>query len=154
VDESVDASVDESDIAAELARERDQLRRALADLDNLRKRFARELERARATERDAVTVELVEIVDDLERALGHADADASTIVAGVEALHDRAVAGLARLGYRRFGEPGEKFDPVRHEAVGSTDATDEPPGTVAHLVRPGYERNGEVVRPAAVIVAK
>jgi len=132
----------------------DRLVRALADLDNLRKRFNRELERARALERDRVAAELVEVIDDLDRALEHMDADTEDIVIGVRAVRDRAVAAFAHLGYRRFGSAGEPFDPGRHEAVGSVEAKDEAPATVKHVVRAGYERESDVVRPAAVVVTK
>ncbi len=133
----------------------EQLMRALADLDNLRKRFDRELASAVAAERDRAAGELNSVVDDLDRALAHAgaQADPESVLGGIRVVRDRALGSLASLGYRRFGETGERFDPERHEAVGSTPAVDAPPGTVVSVVRAGYERDGRVVRPAAVIVA-
>lgn len=129
------------------------LRRALADLDNLRKRFDREVQRERATERARAAALWLPIVDDLERALQHADADAASIVEGVKTVHDQALAVLEQLGFKRFDDLGALFDPVRDEAVRAVDV-DAPPGTVVATVRPGYATDEVVLRPASVVVAR
>jgi molecular chaperone GrpE len=129
------------------------LRRALADLDNVRKRYERELARARSLERAAVTAEWLPIVDDLERALDHSDVDGAALLEGVRAVHDQAVALLAHLGFPRFDDVGKPFDPNRHEAVGVVD-DETAPGTVIGIVRPGYEGLGTVLRPAGVVVSR
>src|SRR5918996_4389137 len=103
--------------AAALADLEDRWRRAVADLDNLRKRYARELERERAAERARVAAQWLPVVDDLDRALAHAADDPSAIVEGVRAVRDHALTVLARLGYPRYEEVGVPFDPARHEAV-------------------------------------
>jgi molecular chaperone GrpE len=148
-----DLNAEQSEVAPELAEMEDRLRRALADLDNLRKRFDREITRERADERARVTALWLPIVDDLERALEHADSDDSPIVAGVAAVRDHALAVLERLGYPRFEDIGEQFDPARHEAVGTLDG-EAPPGTVVALARPGYGTGDAVLRPASVVVAR
>ncbi|HWE69970.1 MAG TPA: nucleotide exchange factor GrpE [Acidimicrobiales bacterium] len=130
-----------------------QLLRALADLDNQRKRFERELGRARALERAAVAGQWLPIVDDLERALDHAGPEDTALVQGVRAVHDQAVALLARLGFPRFDDLGKPFDPNRHEAVGVAEGTTAP-GTVVGVVRPGYDGPGAVLRPAGVVVSR
>ncbi len=129
------------------------LRRALADLDNLRKRSERELSRARSLERAAVAAEWLPIVDDLERAIEHSNADALALLEGVRAVHEQAVALLARLGFPRFDDMGKPFDPTRHEAVGVIDS-DSAAGIVAGVVRPGYDGPGTVLRPAGVVVSR
>jgi molecular chaperone GrpE len=131
----------------------DHLRRALADLDNLRKRFDREVARERAAERARAAGLWLPVVDDLERALEHAGADAATIVEGVSAVRDQALRVLEQLGYRRFDDLGELFDPLRDEAVSAVDV-DAPPGTVVATVRPGYGTQETILRPAAVVVSK
>jgi molecular chaperone GrpE len=131
----------------------DHLRRALADLDNLRKRFDREVTRERATERARAASLWLPIVDDLERALEHADADADSIVQGVRAVREQALRTLEQLGYRRFDDIGELFDPLRDEAVSAIDV-DAPAGTVVASVRPGYGTDGNILRPASVVVSK
>jgi len=138
---------------AALAEMEDRWRRALADLDNVRKRYQRELEQARAGERESVAAEWLPVVDNLELALEHAGADPTAIVEGVRAVRDMAVGVLGRLGFSRYDEVGVAFDPARHEAVGTTNRDDVTPGTVVRVVRPGYGDGERLLRPAAVIVA-
>ncbi|MFK4263745.1 nucleotide exchange factor GrpE [Streptomyces milbemycinicus] len=139
---------------AVLAELEDRWRRALADLDNLRKRHARELERERAAERARTATALLPVIDNLELALSHAEADPATIVEGVKAVRDQAVDALARLGYARQDETGVPFDPARHEVVGVVDDPEAEPGTVVQVLRPGYGDTGNQLRPVAVAVAK
>jgi molecular chaperone GrpE len=129
--------------------------RALADLDNLRKRFQREVARERAAERDRVAAQWLPVVDNLERSLQYADEEraADAVLEGVSAVLDQALAVLAQLGYPRYDDIGEAFDPERHEAVGSV-ASEAPANSVVSAIRPGYGRAGSVLRPAGVIVAQ
>lgn len=136
-----------------LAEMEDRWRRALADLDNVRKRYQRELEQARAAERESAAAEWLPVLDNLELALEHAGADPSAIVEGVRAVRDMAVGVFGRLGFSRYDEVGGAFDPARHEAVGTTTRDDVTPGTVVRVVRPGYGDRERLLRPAAVIVA-
>jgi molecular chaperone GrpE len=144
-------------LAADVARLEDRWRRTLADLDNLRKRCAREIERERALERGRVASAWLAIVDNLERALAHADGNAEAVIEGVRAVRDQAVDLLAKLGYPRHDEVGVRFDPARHEAVSVVDASDESdaaPGTVVRVMRPGYGDAEWQLRPASVVVAR
>lgn len=131
----------------------DQLKRALADLENLRKRYHRDLDRARGAERARLATEMLPVVDNLELALRHAEDDATTLIEGVRAVHEQAVATLARLGFPRFDAVGQSFDPALHEAVTTVD-DESPPGTVVAVVRPGYGTPGALLRPAGVVVAR
>ncbi|MGZ4690411.1 MAG: nucleotide exchange factor GrpE [Acidimicrobiia bacterium] len=139
-----------SRVAVELE---ERLLRALADLDNLRKRYDRELRRERDSERARVVTGWLPVIDNLELALRHAGSSAGGLADGVAAVHDQAVAVLDQLGFRRFEDLGCPFDPMRHEAVGTTDA-DAPPDTVVAAIRPGYGSESGIVRPAKVIVAR
>jgi molecular chaperone GrpE len=129
------------------------LLRALADLDNVRKRYERRLATCADEERIRVLSLWLPIVDDLERALKHADGDPARVIEGVRAVYDHAVALLAGLGLERFDDVGRKFDPERHDAIGVVNA-DAPPGTVVATAQAGYENHGETVRPARVLVAQ
>ena len=131
----------------------DQLRRALADLDNLRKRYQREATRERSAERSRVAAEWLPVVDNLERALQHAGDGDAALIEGVQAVRDQAVAAFERLGFPRYDDIGVLFDPTRHEAAG-TVVSDAPPGTIVAAVRPGYGSGEDILRPALVIVAK
>lgn len=130
-----------------------QLRRALADLDNMRKRFDREIARQRTEERARVVTEWIPVVDNLERALEHAGASPETLLEGVQAVRNQGVDVLARLGYPRYDDVGRPFDPARDEAIGARPDS-APPGTVVAAFRPGYGTAETVLRPAAVIVSK
>ncbi|MEV8426830.1 nucleotide exchange factor GrpE [Streptomyces niveus] len=134
----------------------DRWRRALADLDNLRKRHARELERERTVERSRTAAAFLPVLDNLELALTHADADADAdaVVEGIRAVRDQAVNVLELLGYPRHSETGVAFDPARHEVVGVVHDPDAEPGTVVEVLRPGYGDGERQLRPATVTVAK
>jgi molecular chaperone GrpE len=94
-------------------------RRALADADNMRKRHAREIGRAQEEERARVARELLPVLDNLDRALEHADTDPGAIIEGVRAVRDQAADLLSRLGFPRRDDLGARFDPARHDAVGA-----------------------------------
>jgi molecular chaperone GrpE len=133
----------------------DRWRRALADLDNLRKRYARELLREREAERAKVAAAFLPVVDNLELALAHAGADdPGAIVSGVGAVRDQAVEVLRTLGYPRHQESGVPFHPEQHEVVSVVDEPGTPAGTVVQVLRPGYGEPGHQLRPAAVTVSR
>jgi molecular chaperone GrpE len=143
-----------ADLEARLAEAADQRLRAVADLDNLRKRCAAQVERAEADARAQVARQWLPVVDNLERALEHATADPRTIVEGIQAVRQQALGVLASLGYPRRDDAGATFDPVRHEAVATTHDPRVAPGTVVQVVRPGYGEPDHLLRPAQVVVAK
>jgi molecular chaperone GrpE len=132
----------------------DRARRAAADLDNVRKRHVRELQRAGETERAEVAAGWLPVIDNLELALAHAEADPASIVEGVRAVRDQAVAILARLGYARRDDTGVPFDPSQHEVLTVVDDPDAPPGTVVQVLRPGYGDAERQLRPVAVAVSR
>jgi molecular chaperone GrpE len=138
-----------------LAATEDRLLRALADLDNQRKRLAREIEREREGIRARVLGDWLEVADSAERALAaFADRADDPMFVGLAALAGQVEDVLRRQGVQRFGAPGEPFDPERHEAVGTTAASDVPAGGVAAVLRSGYVLDGRLLRPAQVIVAR
>ncbi|MFI6629945.1 nucleotide exchange factor GrpE [Nonomuraea fuscirosea] len=146
-----------ADTDAKLAELEDRWLRAVAELDNLRKRIARDAERIRAEERSKVTAEWLPILDNLELALNHVvrdDGGADAVLEGVRAVRDQAVTLLNKLGYPRHDETGVPFDPARHEAVTTVERADADPGTVVEVLRPGYGDDERQLRPAIVAVAK
>ncbi|HET9255037.1 MAG TPA: nucleotide exchange factor GrpE, partial [Pseudonocardiaceae bacterium] len=147
---AVGVAVPDRDAVAALE---DRLRRALADLENLHKRHARELERERAAEANRVAGAWLPVLDNLDLALSHAGADPSTIIEGVRAVRDQALAVLANLGFSRYDEVGVPFDPARHEVINVIDDSDAEPGTVVRVLRPGYGTPERQLRPGAVTVA-
>ena len=129
-------------------------RRALADADNLRKRHARDIEQLRDRERAVVARDWLPVLDNLDRALEHADADPGAIIEGIRAVRDQAVDLLSRLGYPRQDDLGASFDPARHDAVAAIPFADAPPGTVVEVLHPAYGDGDQQLRPAQVVVAR
>lgn len=140
--------------SAEVRELRERWQRSLADLDNMRKRHVKDLDRERATERDRVAAAWLPVVDNLELALAHATSDPASVVDGVRAVRDQAVNLLDRLGYGRDDETGVPFDPLRHEVVSVVDDPGAEPGTVVEALRPGYGGNGHQLRPMSAVVSK
>jgi molecular chaperone GrpE len=148
------AVASQTDSDAELAKLEDRWRRAVADLDNLRKRHARELDRERTTERSRVAGAWLPVVDNLERAIAHTGDQSDAVVEGVRSILGQALQVLERLGYPRDAESGVPFDPQRHEVVGVVEHRDSAPGTVVDVLRPGYGQGSSQLRPAAVVVSR
>jgi molecular chaperone GrpE len=128
----------------------------VAELDNVRKRFERQLTEQVRAERARTTAAFLPVLDNLELALRHAEADPAAIVTGVDAVRRQTIDVLAGLGYQRVEPAGERFDPARHEAAGVVPAGDgAEPGTVTAVLRPGYATtDGAVLRAAVVTVAQ
>ena len=146
------AEAPERDFESELARMEDRFKRAAADLDNYRKRAAREIERVVAERSDGVLLEWLEVVDGLDRAL--AQKPDGPLYEGLRAVLDQIETILERQGVRRIGAPGEPFDPSRHEAVEVRETDDAADHAVAEVLRSGFARGDRILRPAQVVVAR
>jgi molecular chaperone GrpE len=142
----------ERDAAAELARMEDRYKRALADLDNYRKRSAREADRRVAESKERLLLDWLEAVDSVERALVM-EPD-SPLFEGLRAVLDQMETILARQGVKRIGAAGERFDPERHEAVAVRASADVPDRTVLEVARSGFALGDRVLRPAQVVVSR
>ena len=136
----------------ELATLEERWKRAAADLANYRKRAERELMQQRQQEREAVLRDWLPVVDNLERALGHQDSvTLESLLAGLQAVHQQAVAILDRYGVRRMQTVDALFDPEQHEAIACAPVPQE--GAILDEVTPGYQLGEATLRPAQVIVA-
>jgi molecular chaperone GrpE len=127
--------------------------RTQADFENYRKRMARENAAAKDRGVAQVAKELLPALDHLEHALkaakGHED-----VVKGFALVSDEIVAALGRVGIEAFSPVGEPFDPNEHEAVAAHAAEGAESGTVIEVYQRGYRLNGQVLRPARVVVAE
>jgi molecular chaperone GrpE len=150
---SGEADPDVAALEARVAELTDQRLRALAELDNARKRYDRDIGNAREQERIRVTREWLPVVDNLERALAHSGASPESIIDGVGAVTEQAVRLVGQLGFPRQDDLGEPFDPSRHDAAGSLADPDAPAGTVVEVLQPAYGKGDRQLRPALVIVA-
>ena len=145
-------------VAEERARShREQYLRAVAELDNVRKRAQRDIEAANRYGLEKFAAELLPVRDSLELAVQSADqaeVDARSLKQGQEATLQLLAKALERLGLEPINPVGEPFDPTRHEAMLAQESAAAKPDTVLQVVQTGYQLNGRVVRPARVIVAK
>jgi molecular chaperone GrpE len=152
--EPVSAEVELAELRTRVRELEDLRLRALADLDNLRKRCATQIGQAAAEARASVAAEWLPVVDNLDRALDHSQADPGAIIEGVRSVRDQALVVLASLGYPRRDDVGASFDPARHDAVAVQSDAGVAAGTVIDVVRPGYGDGERQLRPAQVVVAK
>jgi molecular chaperone GrpE len=147
-----DGGRDAAALSEELARSEERYKRALADLDNYRKRAAREVERHRIEIRDELSRDWLEVVDSVERALRMAPNDPSSD--GLRAILEQIEGILARIGVRRIGAAGERFDPERHEAISAVENDELDDQTVVEVARSGFAIGDHVLRPAQVVVSR
>jgi molecular chaperone GrpE len=133
----------------------DRYLRAAADLENLRKRQKRESEEARFEARTKVLKEMLPVVDNLERAIEHATAQAGNnpIVEGVQLVLRQFTTAFERLDVTAIDAANQPFDPNLHEAI-SQQESEQPPGTVVQVLQRGYRIGDRLLRPALVVVAK
>jgi molecular chaperone GrpE len=133
----------------------EQYVRALAELDNVRKRAARDIEAANRYGLEKFAAELLPVKDSLELAVQNAGrADVGSLKAGQQATLQLLSKALEKLGVTEVDPAkGEPFDPERHEAM-MTQESKADPNTVLQVVQPGYELNGRLLRPARVIVSR
>lgn len=135
----------------------EQYLRAVAELDNVRKRAQRDIEAANRYGLEKFAADLLPVRDSLELAVRSADqveVDARSLKQGQEATLQLLAKALERLGIVPINPVGEVFDPSRHEAMMAQESATAQPNTVLQVVQTGYELNGRVIRPARVIVAK
>ena len=133
----------------------EQYLRAVAELDNVRKRAQRDIEAANRYGLEKFASELLPVKDSLELAVQNAGrAHASSLSEGQEATLQQLSRALEKLGVTVIDPLGEPFDPERHEAMMAKESDTAEPNSVLQVVQPGYELNGRLLRPARVIVAK
>lgn len=153
----LDSVSDQIEAAKQQAAEaNDRFLRLQADWDNYRRRTAQERldERQRATEK--LVVDLLPVIDDLERAIEHADnltdPAAMQFVEGVSAVCNKLVSVLNKEGVEVVNPVGEAFDPLSHQAVSQIEDTEAYDETVAQVYQKGYRMGGKDIRTAMVVV--
>lgn len=143
----------EEQLRAEIRSWNEKWLRTEAEMENLRRRTRRELEENAKFANQRLMVDLMEVVDNLHRALGVANqATADSLVAGVQMVSHQFEEVLKRHGCQRITTVGETFDPNIHEALQMVPS-DSPAGAVVQEVRSGYRLHDRLIRPAQVIVA-
>jgi molecular chaperone GrpE len=143
------------ELRRQLEEKQDRLLRALAEMDNMRRRAQREREEYVRYATEALLRDLIPVLDNLDRALeaARSASDAARVVEGVELIRRELLRVLERAGLTRYSAVGQTFDPARHEATERVISPDREPDTVVAEVVPGYLLHDRVLRPAQVAVA-
>src|ERR1700694_4411375 len=143
------------ELRRQVADKQDRLVRALAEVDNVKRRTQREREDYVRYANEGLVRDLLPIVDNFDRALEAARAtqEAAKVVEGVSLIQRELLKVLERVGVTRYSAVGERFAPNRHEATGRVVSANQPPDTVVAELGAGYMLNGRVLRPAQVLVA-
>jgi molecular chaperone GrpE len=149
-------------LAKEAADARDKMLRTLAEMENLRKRTAREVSDARTYGITGFARDVLDIADNLQRALdavpaetrAAADPGLTALIEGVELTERSLHATLEKNGVKKFDPAGQKFDPNFQQAMYEVPDASVPSGTVVQVVQAGYMIGERVLRPALVGVSK
>lgn len=134
----------------------DAVLRTRADMENLRKRQARELENAHKYALDKIAMELLPVRDTLEMGVAAAatEAEMSKIVEGTELTLKMMTQAIEKFNILEVDPVGEKFNPDLHQAISMQEGTDKPANTVLNVMQKGYTLNDRLLRPAMVVIAK
>ena len=149
---SADSNV--AQLQEDLTTERERHLRLLAEFDNYRRRTKQEAALAEAIGKREVLLSLLDLKDDVDRALLHIGATSDPVADGLRLIHQRFNHLLEAHGVTAFETEGQVFDPEIHEAMTMIDGDGDQAGTVYSEHRRGYLMNGKLLRPARVAVLK
>jgi len=135
---------------------KDKYLRALAELDNYRKRVRKEKEEIIERANERLMLELIPILDNFERGMEAAknSEEFDSLYKGIELIYKGFKEIVEREGLQSFTAIGDKFDPSKHEAVSLIETEEHSPDIVLDEIYKGYMLNGKLIRPAKVIVSK
>jgi len=144
---------DQKRIAAENL---DKALRVQAEMENMRKRTARDIENAHKYSLERFVTDLLPVIDSMELGLSAFEnaADVASLKEGMDITFKMFTASLEKFGAKAINPQGEKFNPEQHQAVTMQEAEGVASGNVISVMQKGYELNGRLVRPAMVVVAK
>ncbi|HEX6152453.1 MAG TPA: nucleotide exchange factor GrpE [Solirubrobacterales bacterium] len=152
--EAVEQDIDA--LLADAQKERDEYldlaRRTKADFENFRKRVAGDVQAAQARGKAEVARDVIDAVDNLERALETSESG-DGLAAGVEMVLKGLRETLSRNGIEVVDPKGEKFDPNQHEALSTMPVEGSESGTVVEVMQKGYTLGDQLIRPARVVVS-
>lgn len=140
-----------------VADQKDSVIRAKAEVDNVRRRSAQDVEKARKFALEKFSAEMLTVVDNLERGLATIDAEAEeqkTIFEGVNLTLQGLLSGLEKFGVKAVDPQDQPFNPELHQAMSMQEVEGVAPNTVIAVMQKGYELNGRLIRPAMVMVSK
>ncbi len=145
------------DALAQAEEAKDQSLRAMAELENVRRRAQRDVEAARKFALEKMATELLGVRDSLAMGLATAQQDNGSFEAlkeGTELTLRMFAGAMEKFGIEQISPEGETFNPDLHEAMTMQESGEHPSNTVLHVMQKGYQLNGRVLRPAMVVVSK
>ncbi len=137
--------------------QKDSVVRAAAEVENIRRRAAQDVEKAHKFALEKFANELLPVIDNLERAIEFADKENEAIapvLEGVEMTAKSFVEAVAKFNVEVVNPQGEAFNPELHQAMAMQPSEDVAPNTVLAVMQKGYTLNGRLLRPAMVMVSK
>ncbi|MCE2573377.1 nucleotide exchange factor GrpE [Motilimonas eburnea] len=142
---------------AKVAEQKDSVIRAAAEVENIRRRTAQDVEKAHKYALDKFAAELLPVIDNMELALSHADhenEELKPMIEGVELTLKAMLSSVEKFGVVAIDPKDAPFDPEKHQAMSMQEIPGVPANTVIAVMQKGYELNGRVIRPAMVMVSK
>lgn len=142
---------------AKVAEQKDSVIRAAAEVENIRRRTAQDVEKAHKYALDKFAAELLPVIDNMELALSHADHENEQLkpmIEGVELTLKAMLSSVEKFGVVAIDPKDAPFDPEKHQAMSMQEIPGVPANTVIAVMQKGYELNGRVIRPAMVMVSK
>ncbi|TWX67359.1 nucleotide exchange factor GrpE [Colwellia demingiae] len=140
-----------------VADQKDSVIRAKAEVDNIRRRAAQDVEKARKFALEKFAAEMLTSVDNLERALQNIDKEDESnkgVIEGVELTLQGLITSLDKFGVKAVDPQDQPFNPELHQAMSMQEVPGVAPNTVIAVMQKGYELNGRLIRPAMVMVSK
>jgi molecular chaperone GrpE len=140
-----------------IADQKDSVVRAKAEVDNIRRRSAQDVDKARKFALEKFAAEMLVSVDNLERALQNIDKEDGNntgIIEGLELTLQGLIASLEKFGVKGVDPQDQPFNPELHQAMSMQEVPGVAPNTVIAVMQKGYELNGRLIRPAMVMVSK
>ncbi len=137
--------------------QKDSVIRAKAEVDNVRRRAAQDVEKARKFALEKFAAELLPVVDNLERAIANIDKEdeaQKVLGEGVELTLQSFLSGVEKFGVKAVDPQDQPFNPEFHQAMSMQEVPGVAPNTVIAVMQKGYELNGRLIRPAMVMVSK
>lgn len=152
-------NVEGADVTAlqdEIAKLKEDVLRAQAETQNVRRRAEADVEKAHKFSTEKFARELLDVVDNLERAVAAAPDDEAvkSLLEGVEMTKSGLLSTFTKFKVEVVDPEGHPFDPDLHQAISMVDAPDAEPNTVLNVVQKGYTNHGRLLRPAMVVVSK
>ena len=142
---------------ATVSDQKDSVIRAKAEVDNVRRRAAQDVEKARKFALEKFAAELLPVVDNLERAIANIDKEdeaQKALAEGVELTLQSFLSGVEKFGVKAVDPQDQPFNPEFHQAMSMQEVPGVAPNTVIAVMQKGYELNGRLIRPAMVMVSK